>query len=273
MNETELLFTQILGCSRSGLYLEKGKKIPREYSLLIAGALKRRISGEPLEYILGTTEFMGLPFKVGPAVLIPRPDTEILVETALRYAAGQVESHKPEARGSRILDIGTGSGCIAVSLAKSLPEARITATDISPEALEIARQNARLNAVQDKIDFLNCDLFPPCELQPASYDLIISNPPYIKSDVIATLQAEVRHEPRIALDGGASGLEIYRRILRLSPDHLKPQGSLILEIGFDQKEDLVNIIDSLQIFEVKEVIKDYNNINRVLVLRLKGKNG
>ncbi len=287
MNETELLFTEILGCSRLQLHLEKGRKLSREDNSRISGAFKRRISGEPIQYILGHTEFMGFDFKVNPAVLIPRPDTEVLVETALRYAARHVTGHLPVrqagksqpkaaqptaegATGLNILDIGTGSGCIAVSLARLNLQAKITATDISPEALEIARQNAVDNGVADRINFLNCDLFPPNELRAATYELIISNPPYIKTDIIQTLEVEVRHEPRLALDGGADGLGFYRRIFSQAGHYLKAGGALMLEIGFDQKEALGKILESAQIFEVKETIKDYNNINRVLVLKLKG---
>ena len=277
MNETELLFTEVLSCSRAELYLEKKKMLSRENSSRISRTLKRRLSGEPIQYILGKTEFMGLEFIVSPSVFIPRPDTEILVETALRHAANKVTRYKATCLSAgrwftrlNVLDIGTGSGCIAVSLAKYFSQMHIIATDISQAALEMAEQNAKLNAVQDKIDFLNCDLFPPYELRTTSYELIISNPPYIKTNVIKTLEGEVQHEPREALDGGEDGLDFYRRIFRESPIYLKRGGLLILEIGFDQKEGLEKILASAQIFEVKELIKDYNNINRVLVLKLKG---
>lgn len=280
MNETELLFTEVLGCSRVELYLEKKKKLSRENFSRISGALKRRISGEPIQYILGQTEFMGLEFKVTPAVFIPRPDTEILVETALRYAADKVSSQKlscPSAgsrvRGLKVLDIGTGSGCIAVSLAKYFSQTQISATDISSAALEIAGQNAKLNKVQKKINFLNCDLFPFGKQRVTGYDLILSNPPYIKTEVIKTLELEVLHEPSIALDGGDDGLDFYRRIIREAPVYLKRGGLLILEIGFDQKEALEKILEISQIFEVKEVVKDYNSINRVIVAELNSTQG
>jgi len=261
------LFTEVLGCSRAELYLKKKRMLSRENFFRISGALKRRISGEPIQYILGKTEFMGLEFIVTPTVLIPRPDTEILVETTLRYAADKVSSEK--ATGLQVLDIGTGSGCIAVSLAKCLPQAQISASDISPAALEIARQNAKLNGVEKRINFLNCDLFPSREQRANGYDLILSNPPYIKTDVIKTLELEVLHEPKVALDGGEDGLDFYRRIIREAPACLKPGGLLILEIGFDQKKALEKILKISQIFEVKEAVKDYNNINRVIVAGLK----
>ncbi len=259
MNETELLFTEILSCNRAQLYLEKKRKLSLKDSARIAGALRRRISGEPIQYILGKTEFMGLEFKVSPAVLIPRPDTEVLVETVLRYG---------RKKKSVILDIGTGSGCIAVSLAKLLPQSKIYAADISRAALEIARQNARFNGALKRINFLNCDLFPPLEQHGKKYNIIISNPPYIKTKIIKTLETEVQFEPRAALDGGADGLDFYRRIIKEAPAYLKPGGLLILEIGFDQKKEVGKIFSAGKIFEVKEVIKDYNGINRVVVAQM-----
>ncbi len=274
MNETELLFTEVLGCSRAELYLEKKKILSRQNSLRVSSVLKRRISGEPIQYILGKTEFMGLEFKVNPAVLIPRPDTEILVEAALRHAGHKVSRQKPLFANLNILDIGTGSGCIAVSIAKYFPQAKVSAVDISLPALEIAAQNAELNLVRDRIDFINCDLFPPheqptsYELRAPTYDLVVSNPPYIKTNIIDTLETELQYEPRKALDGGEDGLSFYRRIIREIPFYLKPDGLLILEIGFDQKKSLEKILGAAQIFEVKEIIKDYNSIERVVVAQM-----
>jgi release factor glutamine methyltransferase len=266
MNETELLFTEVLGCTRTELYLENKKLLSREIGSRIARVLKRRLNGEPLEYILGHTEFMGLRFEVNPNVLIPRPDTEVLVETVLNYITNSsaYQFQKP-----RILELGTGSGCIAVSLAKRLSEADIIATDISQAALDIAEANAHENAVYGAVSFFLSDLFGSPRIAAEKFDFIISNPPYIKTDIIPTLEREVQHEPRLALDGGEDGLDFYRRILREAPKHLNSGGFLILEIGFDQKVELEKISGSTQIFEVKEVIKDYNNINRVMVLKIK----
>lgn len=266
MNETELLFTEILGCTRAQLYLEKKKILSRENCLQISRALKRRVTGEPIEYILGKTEFMGLEFAVSREVLIPRADTEVLVETVLNYVTN---SPSYQFSNPRILELGTGSGCIAVSLAKFLSEIVIVATDISQAALDIAEDNARKNKVSEKIKFLYADLFGSPQLSGELYDLIISNPPYIKRNILPALAAEVGYEPRLALDGGEDGLDFYRRIFQEAPRHLMPEGLIMLEIGFDQKEELEKILKFLQIFEVKEVIKDYNNINRVMVLKLK----
>jgi release factor glutamine methyltransferase len=266
MNETELLFTEVLSCTRTQLYQEKNRLLSREIGSRIAQVLKRRLNGEPLEYILGHTEFMGLDFAVNSDVLIPRPDTEVLVETVLNYVA-----NSPDYRfqNPRILEVGTGSGCIAVSLAKRISEADIVATDVSQAALDVAEANAHKNSVEGNISFFLSDLFASPRIAVEKFDLIVSNPPYIKTNVIPALACEIQYEPLLALDGGVDGLDFYRRIFQEAPKHLKPGGSLILEIGFDQKELLEKLSGSSQIFEVKEIIKDYNNINRVMVLKIK----
>jgi len=236
-------------------------RLSKEKGALISDVLKRRALGEPLQYILGKSDFYGMQFKVTADCLIPRPETELLVDTVLEIARG------PElvARRPRILEIGTGSGCIAVSLAKLLSQTEITAVDISDKALKVAVENARLNNV--KIDFLESDLFASPELRASSYDLIISNPPYIASGDIETLQPEVRNEPRVALDGGADGLDIYRRMASGAAHFLVDTGYLILEMGFNQTQDIIKILKKTQRFEIIEVVKDYNSIDRVIVSR------
>ncbi|MCM8789496.1 MAG: peptide chain release factor N(5)-glutamine methyltransferase [Candidatus Omnitrophica bacterium] len=264
MTETELLFTEVLNCDRLSLYLNKEALLDKENSTFISCVLKRRISAEPIQYILGKAEFMGLEFKVTPDVLIPRPETEILVETGIKYVSGigcQVS-------GKNILDIGTGSGCIAVSLAKLLPSAKVIATEISEKALELARCNAGLNNVAENIRFIKSDLFICNVLRTTRYDLIISNPPYIPSAVIDKLQPELQYEPRFALDGGKDGLDFYRRIIKDAPEYLKRGGLLILEIGFKQRKKIENIFKNSGKFEIIEVVKDYNNIDRVIVTRI-----
>ena len=256
MNETELLFTEVLNCGRASLYLEGKRKLDKPVLFVISQALRRRINGEPIQYILGKTEFMGLEFKVNQDVLIPRPETEILVETALNFTS------------SKILDIGTGSGCIAVSLAKFLPQAKIFATDISRKALDIAWENARLNDVEKRIDFICADLFNGCESLTGSCDLIVSNPPYVRREAIKRLAAEIQYEPLSALLGGRDGLDFYRRIICQAPGFLKKSGLLILEMGFDQRKSIEKIFNLSGKFKVKEVIKDYNNIERVIVAQI-----
>ena len=182
----------------------------------------RRAAREPLQYILGETEFMGLTFHVEPGVLIPRADTEILVEKALKVMP-------PNAR---VLDIGTGSGAIAVSLARLGQAARVTAVDVSDKALEIARKNAENNGAD--VEFVKSDCFSA--LQGRKYDMIVSNPPYISDEEMQTLMPEVRQEPELALFGGGDGLDFYRRISREAPERLNEGGFLLFEIGWLQKD-------------------------------------
>jgi release factor glutamine methyltransferase len=262
MNEAELLFTELFNCDRLSLYLNRRSIITKDKLALISRLLQRRIRGQPIQYILGKTEFMGLKFKVAPCVFIPRPETEILIEKT-------IETVKLlNCQTVKLLDIGTGSGCIAISLSKFLPNAIIDATDISAEALKIAKENADLNRVN--INFIQSNLFDTYNLQPNTYDLIISNPPYIISTEIDNLQPEIQYEPRVALDGGKDGLEFYRKIISLSPYYLKNNGLLIMEMGFKQTEAIRNIFKISGKFEILEVAKDYNNIDRVVVAR-KGK--
>ncbi len=259
MNEAELLFTDILNCDRMSLYANKDLSLDKVKSSLVSAALKRRIQGEPIQYILGKAEFMGLDFRVTPDVLIPRPETEILVETALKI----VRMFK--CLNVKMLDIGTGSGCIAISLAKFLKNIKVTATDISNVALEIANQNALFNNV--KINFLQADLFADYRLPVTDYDVIVSNPPYVPTQEIDTLQPEIKYEPRLALDGGEDGLNFYRRIIHGAPRYLKKSGFLIMETGFGQKDAIKNIFQKSGAFKIIEWVKDYNNIDRVVVAK------
>lgn len=188
-------------------------------------ALKKLEAGEPLPYVLGKWEFFGLEFDLTPDVLIPRPETELLVEKALAWLH---PSTSP-----RVADIGTGSGAIAVAIAKHIPQARILATDISPAALEVAKRNAQKHGVGAQIEFVECDLLPvehsSFAFHPSSFDLICSNPPYIPTATLRGLPIFGR-EPTLALDGGADGLNIYRRIFQITPRWLSPQGVMLLEI-------------------------------------------
>lgn len=264
MNEAELLFSQIFNRDRLGLHLSANRALSKEESSLVASVLKRRIAGEPIQYILGRSEFMGLEFKVNPHVLIPRPETEILVEAVLKI----VSQYHPASSQLHILDIGTGSGCIAVSLAKLLSGAIITATDISGEAIHIARENALLNSVLDRIAFIETNLFNSLSLR--QYDIIVSNPPYVRRAEFVELQPEVRQEPAIALDAGMDGLDFYRKIVKEAAGYLKKNGFLIMEIGFNQAASVLDIVKSEPVFGIVEVIPDYSNIERVVVLQKKG---
>jgi release factor glutamine methyltransferase len=257
MDEIELLFTEALGCDRLSLYLNRNRRLDKNTACFISGALKRRISGEPIQYILGKTEFMGLEFKVEKNVFIPRMETELLVETAIHQLSVK-----------KILDIGTGSGCIAVSLAKFLPNIEIDALDISYAAIKVARENARLNNVDDKINFIQSDLFDTYYLRAGTYGLIVSNPPYVPAEDINNLSIEVRSEPKISLNGGTDGLDFYRRLISGSAKFLKKGGLLILEIGFKQRKAIENLFQNSKNFEIIEVVKDYAGIDRVVVARV-----
>ena len=214
----------------------------------------RRAAREPLQYILGETEFMGLTFHVEPGVLIPRADTEILVEKALAWM-------KP---GARVLDIGTGSGAIAVSLAKLGRQAQVTAVDVSDRALEIARRNAERNGAA--VEFVKSDCFSA--LKGRKYDMIVSNPPYISEDEMRGLMPEVTREPELALFGGADGLDFYRRISREAPEYLNEGGCLLFEIGWLQK-DAVSALVKAHIGE-PFVLRDYGQNWRVVGAKKEG---
>lgn len=210
---------------------------------------KRRIAGEPLQYIVGSAEFMGLTFRVNKNVLIPRADTETLVEEVLRLADG---------RKGDMLDIGTGSGCIGISAAHYNPGLNVTFLDISAEALKTAEENARINNVCGK--FIKADILK--ETVADKFDIIVSNPPYIRPDVIETLQKEVKdYEPYGALCGGKDGLVFYRRIAETAPLMLKKDGILAFEIGYDQAEEVVRIMHD---FCDVRIIKDLCGNDRVV---------
>lgn len=261
MNEVELLFTEVLNYERYKLYLNEDLILNRNQRYIISKALRKRIEGEPIQYILGKAEFMGLDFRVNKDIFIPRPETEILVEIAIRF----INLYLSPPASRHILDIGTGSGCIAISLAKFLSNVTITATDISEKTLEIARHNALINNVSEKVRFIRSNLFTQYAIRNSQYDLIVSNPPYIPTAEINKLQPEVKHEPCIALDGGNDGLNFYRRIVMEAPSYLKVDGFLIMEMGFNQTGKVKNIFQNSQNFEIIDIVKDYNNINRVIV--------
>jgi release factor glutamine methyltransferase len=258
MNEAELVLTEVLMCDRASLYLDRHRRIPPEACRRLSGILKRRCAGESLYYILGKAEFMGLEFRVTADCLVPRPETELLVETIVSAAASSARPAPPH-----ILDIGTGSGCIAITLARSLPQAAVTATDISSAALHVARDNARRLGVQERINFVCADLFPAESAAP--YDYIVSNPPYIRRDDIDGLSSEVRSEPRIALDGGPDGLDLYRAIISRAHEYLASGGTLAMEVGFDQAEVVARMLADSKKYKVKQVIRDYNSIQRIVV--------
>jgi release factor glutamine methyltransferase len=217
--------------------------------------LERRAAGEPAQYITGTQDFFGREFRVTPDVLIPRPETELLVEAALEVTK----------TATLICDVGTGSGCIAVTLLCELDHARAVALDKSPAALEVAKFNAQQLGVADRATFLVSDCFD--SLDQREFDLIVSNPPYVSATVLGGLQREVRdHEPLIALSPGPDGLSIIRRLIQESPQFLKQNGHLIMEIGFDQGESVQNLVDT-NVWELLEVRPDLQCIPRIVLLQ------
>ncbi|HSL55009.1 MAG TPA: peptide chain release factor N(5)-glutamine methyltransferase [Pyrinomonadaceae bacterium] len=220
--------------------------------------VERRAAGEPLQYITGVQDFYGREFRVTPDVLIPRPETELLVEAAL-----EVNTSKD----AFICDVGTGSGCIAVTLLCELSGARAVAVDKSPEALEIAKINAAKQAVADRAVFMVSDCFDALDRGEYQFDLIVSNPPYVSESALAGLQREVRdHEPVVALSPGHDGLSVIRRLLTEAPAYLKRNGHLLMEIGFDQGEAVRSLIDEA-VWSLVEVRPDLQCIPRIVVLQ------
>ena len=262
-HNAERLLAHVLNVSRVDLYLQFEKPLQTEERDAYKQLLRRRAGREPLQTILGETEFMSLPFRITGDVLIPRPETEILVEKTIEI----VETHFPNESCVQILDIGTGSGCIAVSLANHLKNTRITAIDHHPAALHLAMKNAERNGVQDRIEFVNLDIMKsPAMPGQTGFDLIVSNPPYIRTGDLDTLAPEIRdHEPLEALDGGKDGLRYYRRFRDILPGWLNHPGYILLEIGADQADCVQQIFGSKNWASI-DILQDLAGLNRVLVL-------
>lgn len=249
--EAEWLLCAATGLDRVGLYLQYDKPLNDTELSAYRALVARRARREPLQHILGSQEFCGLEYEVSPDVLIPRHDTELLVSEAVTRQAG----------AGSVLDVGTGSGCIAVSLQKLLPLATVTATDISEAALAIARRNAVKHDAP--VEFLAGSLFTP--VAGRRFDLIVSNPPYIPTADIETLDREVReYDPRTALDGGDDGLHIYRMLIPASVEHLNPGGWLLVEIGIGQARDVEKLFRDAGRFNETIVALDSAGIERVV---------
>ncbi len=259
--DAEVLLAKVLGVNRIDLYINYDRPLVNSELDAYRRVVAERGQRKPIPYITGEKEFMSLNFKVMEGVLIPRPETEILVEAALKYVKKR-EIHQPT-----ILDIGTGTGCIAVSLAKRLPSASIYATDISTEALKVAKTNAREHDLIDRITFLQGDLFEPIAKlsQQIKFDLIVSNPPYIRTQELKELPPEIKYEPFLALNGGKEGLVYYERILDEAPGYLKLDGLVLFEVGAGQAHMVQDISRN---FNTLEIIKDYSSIERVLMLTM-----
>ncbi len=250
--EAEILLSHSLRIPRIQLYVQFERVLKEDELAAFKALILRRANREPLAYITGHQPFMSLDFDIDPSVLVPRQETEKLVEVAL-------ERVKPLS-DARVADICCGSGVIGVSIAKYAPQARLSGTDISEGAVRLSASNAAKNGVGERCSFFRGDLFEP--LKGAAFDLIVSNPPYIRSGDIDGLQPEVsRFEPRAALDGGADGLEFYRRIAEGAPAFLAPNGALMLEVGMGQSEQVRGLLGN---FKNVRTVKDLSGIERVV---------
>ncbi len=257
-NKARIILEYTLKKSREYLLIYDNKTVtPKQRDEYILN-IKKLIQGEPLQYIIGWQEFMKLKLLVTKDVLIPQPDTEILVEEVISIAK--------KIDNPLILDLCTGSGAIAISIAKYVPNIKIVATDISKKALEIAKKNAKLNGVLNTIDFIESDLFS--KLKNQKFDIIVSNPPYIASDEIRKLPKDVQKEPQIALDGGKDGLDFYRKIIKEGYKFLNRQGFLCLEIGYNQKEEVKAIVNKERRYVETYSKKDLCQNDRVIVTRI-----
>jgi release factor glutamine methyltransferase len=262
--EAEMLLAEALGCSRIELYTRFDQIPPDEPLAQFREWVKRRGAGEPVAYIVGHKEFYSLKFEVNPDVLIPRPETEHLVVAALETAKSIAENPL------RIIDVGTGSGCIAITLAKYLPQAKIAAIDLSPSALEMARRNSETHQVTDQIRFFCGDLFSALPSGSGPVHLIVSNPPYIGTDEQGTVDRQVSDfEPAAALFSGADGLEVTRRLIAEAPDRLLPGGWLIFESSPLVMDRVLQLVEAGSLGLVK-VIKDIAGHRRVVVAQRLG---
>jgi len=262
----EILLAHTLNFQRIDLYLNYDKPLMPDELQRFKELIKRRIQHEPVAYILGVKEFWSLEFQVNPNVLIPRPETECLVEKVLELLA-----ERQVAPPQRILDLGTGSGAIVTALASQQPQQMYFASDRFLPAVEIARNNARRHGCAAGIHFFAGDWLSCLNPAKEGFDVIMSNPPYIPRSLIDGLQPEIRSfEPRAALDGAADGLACFRTIISAAPDFLKTAGVLIMEIGHDQRESVRRIAEHSGCFEDFECVKDYSGNDRVVWMRKKG---
>lgn len=253
--KSRLLMQYILNKPRQYLLIHDNEELTNKQEKAYLENIEKMIKGVPLQHITHSQEFMKMNFYVNENVLIPRPDTEILVEEVINIAK--------KINAKKILDLCTGSGAIAISLAKYIENSQITAVDISEEALRIAKLNAVNNNVEDKITFVKSDLFE--NIVKEKYDIIVSNPPYIKKDFMKKLDKEVQQEPYIALDGGYDGLDFYRKIISEGYQYLKFKGYLCMEIGYDQKQEVFDMIEKQEKYSNTYSKIDLGGNDRIVV--------
>ncbi len=264
-SEAEILLAHTLGARRIDLYLNHDQPLCEDELARFKSAIKRRVDGEPVAYITGTREFWSLALAVNPSVLIPRPETECLVEAVLPFLEATTGSPQ------RVLDLGTGSGAIVIALAHEHPEHRYVGMDRSLAAVQTARQNARRHKLDDRIDWFCGNWEAALVPDRKTFDLIVANPPYIRSGDLQALQPEIRHhEPRLALDGSIDGLHGLRQIIESAHRYLCAGGHVALEIGYDQAADIQSIAGAVGRYGPPRIIKDYSGLDRVALMAKKG---
>jgi release factor glutamine methyltransferase len=261
-SSAEILLAHVLSQNRLFLYLNYDRPMEAHELSAYRACIKRRLAGEPSQYITGTQEFWSLPLRVSPDVLIPRPETEVLVEAVLDFAR-----HNPVAQTNlSIFDLGTGSGAIAIALARELPGAKIVAVDLFMPALHLARENAKRNQVEEQLYFVQSDIYAGIPGASEKFSLVVSNPPYVSHAEFNQLPREIRdYEPRRALDGGPDGLAAVRRLIMAVPEVLRPGGGLLLEMGAGQVETVSTLVLESKEYKSFRILKDYSGIDRVLV--------
>jgi len=260
--DAEVLLASVRGCPRIALYTAFDELVADDQRGRFRELVRRRGAGEPVAYLVGQREFFSLPFTVSGAVLVPRPETEGLVVRVLDLCRAS-----PQAAGSRIVDVGTGSGAIAVTLARHLPEARITATDLSPEALQVARGNAARHGVAERIEFVEADLLP----ESGAWDIVVSNPPYVREDEFDQLPPDVRlYEPRAALVAGPQGVEVIDRLAAAAADRLVAGGWLVVEMGPAVAAAAEQAVVRHPQLELQPTLKDLAGLPRILQARRRG---
>jgi release factor glutamine methyltransferase len=260
--EIEIILCYLLDCDRLDLYLHGEQRFNEEHFKQFSEILNKRLTRYPLQYILKESWFYGRRFKVSPSVMVPTPETELLCETAIKF----IESKK--LKKPNIVDLGVGSGVIAITLAKELDECNILGLDISTDALKVAHENAVSFIATDKIKFLESDYFEnvPTDMK---FDLILANPPYISEDEYNELPPEVLADPKISLTSGAEGLDAIKKIVQSAPDFLEDDGKIMFEIGYNQANQVSELTSNDERFKSIVILKDLNDIDRVVILSCK----
>jgi release factor glutamine methyltransferase len=278
--DAEVLLAHAGGCKRIELYTAFEEEPTDAVRTAFRELVGSRAKGTPVAYLVGRREFFSLDFEVTPDVLIPRPETESLVVRAIDLAKRNFSEPSPQSSNNvaskstgrgmiTVADVGTGSGIIAVTVAKRVKNAHLTAIDISAAALEVAKRNAEKHGVAERIEFVESDLFAKVPAE-AKFDLVLSNPPYVATEEMATLQGDVRdHEPHLALDGGKHGTEVIERLIPQAAERLNPGGWLLIEVGAENAGRVEDLVRASELFELAETIKDIANLPRVVQAKKK----